>query len=362
MKRLLQLAAIAWALGGGDRAANAAFSSLYVFGDGVSTTTNAPGGAYYYGHRFTNGRVWVEVLAQRQGLPFNPTNNWSYFGHYSPDLVTDVAHFPTPPDAGTALFVIWVINADFVGHLADSAYSPYTTNNLAIWNSAINQSLSNHLQAVKTLYNKGARTFVMPNAVDVTEVPYYVGLPAADRAFLRQRVIDFNARFATLFSQAGATLPGITVYVPDFFSVLDHVLANPGSYGLVNTLENGRSIDALSDTSLTDKSLTGPGANYIFWDYLDPTARAHEVIADVAQALITPSRIGSITPGAGGNNLELIDLPVGLAGVVEGSPDFTNWTLDTNIPSSNPIQSITLPETAAARFYRLRFPFAWTWP
>ena len=77
----------------------AAFTSLYLFGDGLSTTTNGPGGIYYYGRRYCNGRVWVEVLAQRQGLAYDLNNNWSYFGHYSPNLVTNVNAFATPPDA-----------------------------------------------------------------------------------------------------------------------------------------------------------------------------------------------------------------------------------------------------------------------
>ena len=51
--------------------AQAAFTSFYVFGDSISSTTNGGGGTYYYGTnglRWSNGRVWVEVLAQRQGL------------------------------------------------------------------------------------------------------------------------------------------------------------------------------------------------------------------------------------------------------------------------------------------------------
>jgi hypothetical protein len=45
--------------------AQAAFKSLYVFGDGLSTTTDnvqsPPLSASYYGSRYSNGRVWVEV-------------------------------------------------------------------------------------------------------------------------------------------------------------------------------------------------------------------------------------------------------------------------------------------------------------
>jgi len=42
------------------------------FGDGVSTTTNKllDSPALYYGHRYCNGRVWIEVLAQRQGISY----------------------------------------------------------------------------------------------------------------------------------------------------------------------------------------------------------------------------------------------------------------------------------------------------
>jgi len=67
--------------------AQTAFTSLYIFGDGVSTTTtNSFAGPLYYGRRFSNGRVWVEVLAQQLGL----TNNYWYSTNGSP-----TCHTPT---------------------------------------------------------------------------------------------------------------------------------------------------------------------------------------------------------------------------------------------------------------------------
>ena len=50
--------------------APADFTSIYCFGDGVSTTTDNTDPAEqakYYGQSFCNGRVWLEVLAQWQG-------------------------------------------------------------------------------------------------------------------------------------------------------------------------------------------------------------------------------------------------------------------------------------------------------
>ena len=99
--------------------AHATFSSIYVFGDSVSaTTTNFTTDTnLFYGKRYCNGRTWVEVLAQRQGLGANTTtnynwaysgNNVSYWGHYSPLLVSNVNKFVAPGNAGSSLFVVWV--------------------------------------------------------------------------------------------------------------------------------------------------------------------------------------------------------------------------------------------------------------
>ena len=85
MKSLIAFTAWILMLGPVVFPAQAAFTSLYVFGDGISTTTNGPGGIYYYGRRYSNGRVWVELLAEWQGLAYDANKNWSYYGHFSPN-------------------------------------------------------------------------------------------------------------------------------------------------------------------------------------------------------------------------------------------------------------------------------------
>lgn len=340
--------------------ARAAFTSCYVFGDGVSTTTNGPGGASYYGKRYSNGRVWVEVLAQRQGLAYESNKNWSYFGHYSPNLVTNITRFTSPPDANAALFVIWVSDADFVYDMSN--YAPYAASNLAVWTNAINQSLTNHLKAIQALYAKGARTLIMPNAVDITKIPYYAGLPSANKSFVRQRIIDFNDAFLGILQQARESLPGLVIYVPDFFRLVDNLLAHPADYGVTNAVYNGLTVDALSDPSLTDKSLNGPGANYIFWDYLNPTAKVSVLIADTAQQLISSVQISSLTWVSGTNRLEMTNIPIGRNGFVDGSTNFVAWTVEASINSINATQMTFVQASGPLRLYRLRFPFTWSWP
>jgi len=353
--------------------AQAAFSSLHIFGDGVSTTTNnTTGWPIYWGNRNCNGRVWVEVLAQRQGLTNNTitnvnwsysSNNWSYFGQHSSNLVQNLNSFAAPTDASTALFVVWVNNADFVYDWEN--YPPFTTNNIAVWTNAINQSVTNHWRALTNLYYaKGARTLVMPNAVDITEVPAYTQAIPEYKSFIRARVIDFNTGFAAMLNQARASLPGITIYAPDFYTLLDNMLTNAATYGLTNALQDGHSIGAVDDSSLTDLSLNGPGGNYIFWDDSDPTARAQEVMADITQQLISPATISNLTLFSGSNRLAVANIPLGLNGFVDGETNVVlgSWTSVTNITSTNATQMIFVPPSGPQQFYRLRFPFAWSWP
>jgi phospholipase/lecithinase/hemolysin len=341
--------------------ARAGFTSMYVFGDGVSTMTNNPysNGTNYYGLRRTNGRTWVEVLAQRQGLTLETNKNWSFYGNYSQVLLTNLNSFTTPTNAATSLFVVWVNNADFVDFI--QRLTPYSSNNLAAWTNAMNQSLSNHVSIIQKLYTKGARTLVMPNAVDLTKVPFYAALANTNKTFIRQRIMDYNAAFTTRLNQAQAPFANLVISAPDFYSLLDDFVAHASSYGLTNALDDfGNSIDAL--TALTNPALNGPGANYIFWDYLDPTARASAAVADVAQQALAPVRIDGLTPAGVTNQLSLANVPIGLGGFADVSTNLVNWTPAQSFSSTSLVQTVTVPSAGDAASYRLRFPFAWSWP
>jgi len=142
---------------------------------------------------------------------------------------------------------------------------------------------------------------------------------------------------------------------PDFFALTDGILANPVAYGMTNSTGN-----VLED--LLNTSFTGPGTNFVFWDYLHPTAKVHEILADTAQLLISPARISAITSNGGIPQLSVINLPVGLSGFVEGTTNLTSWSQTQSFNSTNATQTIAVPASGTMQFYRLRFPFAWSWP
>ncbi|HOX57186.1 MAG TPA: SGNH/GDSL hydrolase family protein [Candidatus Paceibacterota bacterium] len=370
MSSLVRLLAIVLLTVPAVPSAQAAFSSIHVFGDGVSTTTNNPyAGAAYHGLRRSNGRVWVEVLAERQALPNNSvtnvtwtysTNNYSFFAHYSSLLVQSINGFNAPTDAGTALFVIWVANADFVFNVGNRELG-----NQAEWTSANHQTIANHWYALTNLYHaKGARTFVMPNAVDITKIPSYVDMSTENKNFVRQNIIEFNAAFYAMLDQARILLPAARIYVPDMFALLDDIAAHPANYGVTNALFEGKTVDALSDETLTDKSLNGPGASYIWWDDTDPTAKVHAVMADITQQLLSPPIVSQLTHLGSSNRLDVANIPIGLNGYVDSRTDLVvgNWFSVTNFNSTAATQTLFTPASGSGHFYRLRFPFAWSWP
>jgi phospholipase/lecithinase/hemolysin len=338
------------------------FTSLRVFGDSASSTTNGPANAFYYNRRYSNGRMWVEVLASWRAMPFNITNdNNSYWEHYSPILVNDVNAYTPPPDVSTALYVVWVANADMYKNFTTTPGLVYDNSNLSFWNNNNNAWVSNHFKIITNLYGKGVRTLLMPNAVDLTKTPRFApGLSAPERAWIRLRTTEFNTAFKAMLTNTAATYSNLTIYSPDIFKLFDSVLAQPSSYGMTNP-----GVGATDDYELgglTDISLNGPGANYVYWDFIHPTAKFQMLFAQEAHELIWPARIGAITSSNGTNQLTAVNLAIERNGVVQASTNLTVWTNAQSFPSTNATQVIPVPASGPRQFYRLQFPFNWVWP
>jgi phospholipase/lecithinase/hemolysin len=205
----------------------------------------------------------------------------------------------------------------------------------------------------------------MPNAVDIAEVPDYADYGSNNLAFIRQRVIDFNTAFTTtLMNQLMTNCPGLTIYVPDFFSMLDNMLTNAAAYGLTNAGTYALN-QSPPNVVLTNLSMTGPGANYIWWDDEDPTAMVHEIMADITQQLISPAQITNFTVLNGSNQLSVASLPIGQNGLVLGCTNLLTpgWTTNATFVSSNATQTVFVPASGSPQmFYQLYFPYTWTWP
>jgi hypothetical protein len=343
--------------------ASAGFSSIYAFGDGVCTTTAEPTGIPYYGGRYCNGRVWIEVMAKWQGVTYDQGKNISEFELDSIDLKNSANAFVQPPDAGTALFIVWRNDADFVNAIGADISVPYS--NAAPWDALADQSIADHVYAIGKLHDKGAREFVMPNAVNVTSVPFYNDFDPDDRAYARARIIEYNAQFKQAMLGLMAARQGLKIHLPDTFTFFEQVLANPVAYGMINpSIEEGNA----GGLDSGDPALAGAGAQYVFWDDYHPTAKFQMHLAAFIQQIISPVKVNSLSLSGGNVNLQVANIPLGRAGFVQGSANLQPpWAQDLAftepfVAGGSTTKTLIFPASGTKRFYRTGFPVVWTWP
>ena len=220
------------------------------------------------------------------------------------------------------------------------------------------------MQAVTNLYNKCARSVVMPNAANIMAVPTYNKFALGDKTFVRDRVIQFNVAFETAMANLAASKSGLTIKRPDTFTFFEQVLANPGNYGLVNPYPLN---SAVWDLPNPNKQY-GPGINYVFWDDYHPTAAFQMHLAAFFQQIISPPKVNSIALSGGNVQLQVANIPLGRAGFVQGSANLqAPWQQDAAILESfvvggNTPKTISFPASGTRRFYRVGFPVVWAWP
>src|SRR6185503_9737391 len=127
--------------------------------------------------------------------------------------------------------------------------------------------------AVVALAAKGARFILVPNTMDITRIPSVKAvldsLPDFVGDYFRGKVDLFNSNLATALNGLQMNHPGVKLFRCDIYTNVNVILNDASVYGFTEP-----EVDALSDTSLLDKSFDGPGADYVFWDPIHPTTKA----------------------------------------------------------------------------------------
>lgn len=269
------------------------FSRLFVFGDSLSDTGNffqlsggTPPAPYYQG-RYSNGRVWVEQLADALGMTITPGDNYAvggattgfanYNGPQYPGLLDELASFQnthTAAEARHALFVVWAGANDFFLAL-QTGESP---------TELIQNGVSNTAQAIQQLWQSGARHILVANVPDLGLTPYALalnlGAPVTQLSEAYNQALD-----SALDSLASAGIPTIRV---DAFATLDQMVAHPAQFGFTNV-------------TAPLMYVGGNSAEFLFWDPVHPTTAGHAVFAQAAaDSLINyfSPRQGEGTPAA----------------------------------------------------------------
>lgn len=286
------------------------FSHLFVFGDSLSDSGNLyrlSGGyppAPYAAGRFCNGPVWVEYLATSLGMAYQPVDNFAVGGATTgtfnsnngldgkqyPGLLDEIASFRSQhvADPETALYVVEGGANDFFVGLALGT-SPA---------SLIANGVNNTLRAVQELRSAGARFILVMNVPDLGATP--MALSQGIGAQLTQLTAAYDQALDSALDQLA--LAGIPTIRLDSFKVLDAMAHFPADYAFSN---------------VTTPLLFAPAGanpdNFLFWDPVHPTTKAHIVLAEEALDQI----ITAFSPGQmKGRGLENVN---GLNGWVNAS-------------------------------------------
>lgn len=149
---------------------------------------------------------------------------------------------------------------------------------------------------VSTLHNNGAKYILVPNIPDVGLTPETI---QADKNYGVKEFTVLGNLFAKTYNETlyeGVKSTGANVIPLDTFNLLQKVAKNPSVYGFSDM--SGKACKDVSSVECGRTDLAEPGAenSYFFADGVHPTGRAHHMIADYANAVVTAPGQVSVLP------------------------------------------------------------------
>ena len=290
------------------------FTALNIFGDSLVETGNLfnvtsrspdtpglPPSPPYFQGRFSNQKIWVDTLAENfnlnpvlssdlgttiptQGVNFGFSSATTGFSNTAsdsfPGLQQQLNAFRdlttiVPADAN-ALYVIWAGSNDYV-----QAFS--SPESLTVSPAELpGQATDNLLGAVESLYDLGARHFLVANLPDIGESPFansldevFPGTSAQFNAFTNAH----NLLLETKLNNLEASLSGIDLRILDANALFSDIIDRPSQFGFTDTnnscLVNFKPLFEFE--GVCDKP-----DEFVFWDDIHPTGAVHDLVAQLA--------------------------------------------------------------------------------
>lgn len=312
------------------------YSGLYVFGDSlsdngsdfnISKAINAINPAFPLvpaapgsNGRFSNGKVAVDYLADGLGLPLtahyqgpaflgaphgsgtNYAQGGATSGTINASLPGTLTIGPTTVPTGfngvttqiadyksltaaadpNALYVVWGGANDFV-HLGSVPTAPGCGTGAA---AAVCTAVTNIAAAVTSLVAMGAVHIVVPNLPDLGKTAQSIAGGPIVQAGATALAVGYNTGLASAIGAiAGAT--GADIKLFDVFTFFDSVLDDAAAYGFTNTTDACLIGPADSINSVISPACAAAGPDqYIFWDGIHPTTKAHQFLGAAMLAAI----------------------------------------------------------------------------
>ena len=245
------------------------------------------------GHHFSNGATWIEQLAGSVGLAASVQPAFQSNSSVATNFAVGAArarddgknvNLPMQVDAflqhvqgdapANALYVIEMGGNDIRDALAAAASGGDPS-------AVIQQALTSIAGNVGSLYQAGARRFLVWNAPNVGLTPAIRQLDAQFPGIAPLATfltIVFNAGLNAVVEQLSA-LPGIEIRRFDAFQKLNDMTSNPAAFGLANVTSACIALEAPYVCDEPDR--------HLFWDGIHPTRAVHAILALEAAAVLS---------------------------------------------------------------------------
>lgn len=286
------------ACGAGELPAPPSFERAVVFGASLSDTgnfcslnptncTSAP----YAAPRYSNGPVFAELIADQLGTTVAPSRaggtNYAYAGARTgavagttqavPNMTQQVEQYLATVGYQASPQYLYIVDAVTAGNdILDGVNLAGGNPNATVLNNAV----TNVAMTVQRLYAAGARHIVVANSADVGRTPRAQALSATAVNSASQMSVQFNAALAEHIGVMRSTLPEIRIVEVDIASLAYEVMASPASFGYSNATQ-----PCFNDLLLTPTLCTA-AAGYFYWDSFNPSASAHQLVAERALAAL----------------------------------------------------------------------------
>jgi phospholipase/lecithinase/hemolysin len=321
------------------------FTALYVFGDSLSDTGRNPpaAGTNYYEGRWSNGPLWVEYLSADLRIPYNYSNNFAVSGSTTSNLLSQIAGLTPSPNLQSGLFTLISGGNDFL-YASESLGE-----NDSLWDIVMTNAVMNLTNAISAIYTNGGRELIVANLVNVGLTPAFLTSPPGYATYVDGKVALFNMLFATALTNVLQYSPGLRLYFFDDNLAFSNFLSSAATYGFTDTT-NG----TLEDTNLLNKSFNGPGADYLFWDTVHPTTKAHALIAAIAYEFVA----AQLNLARSGTNfsLNISNLYPTMSYTIQGSTNLTTWTNYQTITATTTNATLVLTNKPGTKaFYRVLY-------
>jgi hypothetical protein len=333
------------------------FNAIYEFGYSWTDTQgigcNWPPPDFYMG-RACNGPMWPEFLSPTLGLAYVASNNYAHCGAGPADLLNQVGQYTAPPKPELSLYFLMFCDDILNGLPGFGTYLDVT--NESAWLQLVQTGIQANSNAVARLYAKGARAVVVQSEMDFSRSPAALagfGTNTAKLSKMGEYCTLYNTGFSNALNAFSQTKPDLRIVWVDMFSKLDEVLASPAEYGFTQT-----TIGALDDPALTNKSFTGPGADYVWWNRLHPTSKLHELISIWNSEALTNSRLEklSLVSVVGPPIVQMSHLQIGRDYTLQKSADLDTWQdVETFTASAGTNQWSASTRNDPAGYFRLRW-------